>query len=82
MHVQSQPNFVMPLAIKILAEARLQASPYPSIRKVVCVYEDGLLLLRGRLPTFFHKQLAQAAVADIVGVKQVVNQIEVLERAT
>lgn len=67
-----------PALITDVAAARLQASSYPSIRKVLCVYEEGVLLLRGRLPTFFLKQMAQIAVADIEGVKQVVNQIEVL----
>jgi osmotically-inducible protein OsmY len=63
--------------IAALAEARLQASPYQPIRKLFCDFDEGLLVLRGRLPSYFHKQLAQVAVADIMGVKQVVNQIEV-----
>jgi hypothetical protein len=65
-----------------LAEARLRASPYPLIRKIFCAYDEGKLVLRGRLPTFFHMQLAQAAVANIPGVGQIVNQIEVHDRAT
>ena len=68
-----------PLSIEDLAQGRLQASPYLSIRRIFCMYDEGMLILRGRLPSFFHKQLAQASVADIEGVKQVVNQIEVLE---
>jgi hypothetical protein len=43
------------------------------------VYDEGLLVLRVCLPTFFHKQVAQAAVADIDGVIQIVNQIDVLD---
>jgi osmotically-inducible protein OsmY len=41
------------------------------------MYDEGLLVLRGCLPTFFHKQVAQAAVAEIEGVIQIVNQIDV-----
>ena len=37
----------------------------------------GVLLLKGHLPNFYHKQLAQEAVAWVKGVSQVVNEIEV-----
>lgn len=74
--VESTPP---PHRITALAQIRLQASPYPSIRRVFCMYDEGLLVLRGCLPTFFHKQVAQAAVADIDGVIQIVNQIDVLD---
>jgi hypothetical protein len=75
MIVQAEPTS-HPIAA--LAEGRLKASPYPPIRQLVCEFDDGLLLLQGRLPSYFHKQLAQVAVADIVGVRQVINQIEVI----
>ena len=61
-----------------VAKSRLQASPYLPLAKVTCEYEDGVLLLQGRLPDFYHKQLAQHAVAEIPGVIQVVNDTEVV----
>ena len=61
-----------------VAKGRLQASPYLPLAKVTCEYEDGVLLLQGRLPDFYHKQLAQHAVAEIPGVTQVVNDTEVV----
>jgi osmotically-inducible protein OsmY len=81
MIVPAKPNAAAQLTVEALAENRLRASPYPSIRRIFCLYDEGLLVLSGRVPSFFHKQLAQIAVADIEGVKQVINQIEVLERA-
>jgi len=60
-----------------LAQSRLKASPYRPLRKILCDFDDGLLLLEGRLPSYFHKQLAQVAVAEIDGVRQIVNHIEV-----
>ena len=60
------------------AKDRLQRTSYLSLRKVSCEYDDGVLLLRGRLPSFYHKQLAQEAVAELEGVTQVVNQTEVI----
>lgn len=60
-----------------VAEECLQRSPYRTVRSVSCRLEGGTLVLRGRLPSFYHKQLAQEAVADIRGVTQVVNETEV-----
>ena len=61
-----------------LAKARLQTNPYPLIQRVSCECDDrGVLFLRGRLPTFFQKQLAQEAVSGLPGVTQVVNETEV-----
>jgi osmotically-inducible protein OsmY len=60
-----------------VAKSRLKASPYLPLAKVTCEYEDGVLLLQGRLPDFYHKQLAQHAVAEIPGVTQVVNDTKV-----
>ena len=81
MPVVANENFAAPPSIAGLAQARLQASLYPPIRRIVCLFDEGLLVLRGRLPSFFHMQVAQAAVADIEGVVQVVSQVEVFERA-
>lgn len=55
----------------------LQNSPYYDIRRVLCEYDHGILFLRGRLPSFYHKQLAQEAVVRVRGVSQVINDIEV-----
>jgi osmotically-inducible protein OsmY len=63
------------------AQELLRTSPYKPIRRVACAYQDGLLVLRGRLRTYFHKQLAQEAVARVDGVRQVVNEIEVVQFA-
>ena len=59
------------------ALVQLQHSPYRAIRRVSCRFDDGVLTLIGRVPTFHHKQLAQTAVAGLVGVSQVDNQLEV-----
>ncbi len=39
-------------------------------------------MLRGRLNSFFHTQLAQEAVRNLEGVERVVNQIEIVNRMT
>jgi CheY-like chemotaxis protein len=63
------------------AEFRLHASPYTALKNVLCVYQKGVLTLRGNLPSFHLKQLAQETVAGLEGVDQVDNQIEVAEPA-
>ncbi|MFZ1932552.1 MAG: BON domain-containing protein [Thermoguttaceae bacterium] len=62
-----------------IARGRLCNSPYLAIRSVSCDFENGVLLLRGRLRSFHHKQLAQEAVRPLAGVGQIVNAIEVID---
>ena len=52
----------------------LQRSAYFPIRSVSCECHQGVLFLRGPLPTFYLKQIAQEAVARVEGVSQVVNE--------
>src|SRR5438309_850834 len=60
-----------------LAERRLRGNSYLALKNVSCTCLDGILLLEGSLPTYYLKQLAQEVVADIDGVDQIVNNIEV-----
>ena len=65
-----------------LARRRLAESPYGFQRRVDVAYDNGILTLRGRVPTFFLKQTAQALVAKVEGVRQVVNLVDVPSNAT
>jgi hypothetical protein len=60
-----------------IATGCLRASPHNVFAGVWCDCEDGVLCLRGRLSSYYHKQVAQEAVARVGGVIQVVNDIEV-----
>lgn len=67
------------LEIAQAARKRLRRSPYPPLQRLSCECDDrGFLFLRGRLPSFYLKQLAQQAVLDLQGVTQIVNQTEVV----
>lgn len=59
------------------ARIRLQHSPYRALRRVTCEFTDGVLSLRGSVPTYHYKQLAQVAVLGIAGVQRIVNEVEV-----
>jgi osmotically-inducible protein OsmY len=55
----------------------LRDSPYKAMRRVSCECKDGILFLRGWLFSFHEKQVAQEIVAEVNGVTQVVNEIQV-----
>ena len=67
-----------PCAIATIAEARFRESSRTALRGISCKAERGVLVLEGHLSTYFQKQLAQEIVANIKGIVQVVNQIEVV----
>jgi hypothetical protein len=72
-------NGTVPFRPKI-AEAAMECladSPYRTLRRVSCECKDGILFLSGRLSSFHEKQLAQETVAQVKGMIQVVNEIEV-----
>ncbi len=62
-----------------LAERRLQESGYFCLRRVSCHYHEGVLALRGRVPSFYLKQVAQTVVRQIEGVIEILNQVEVVD---
>ena len=53
-----------PASIQAAAERGLRSSPYSALKHVSCDCQGGVLVLRGRLPTYFLKQIAQEAVAQ------------------
>jgi len=63
-------------AMEAKARAELGKSSYSPVRQVSCEVCDCMLTLRGRLPSFFLKQIAQT-VARIEGIVGVDNQVEV-----
>jgi osmotically-inducible protein OsmY len=65
------------LDIEEAARARLQHSPYRAVRRVTCEFNDGMLVLQGRVATYHYKQLAQVSVAGLNGVQRIVNDIQV-----
>jgi osmotically-inducible protein OsmY len=60
------------------AAARLRRSPYSEVRSVACEFHEGLLRLRGRVSSFYLKQVAQTAVMDLDGVEEIHNHLEVV----
>jgi hypothetical protein len=69
--------FSMDLACQMerAAERCLVATGYPVLRQVRCEYRDGILNLRGRVPSYFLKQMAQSAVCACLGLGRVKNEL-------
>lgn len=75
----TEPAPPMPLRdVSEAAENRLRGHPYLALRHIACDYHDGVLTLRGCLPTYYLKQMAQSAVAPVEGVQRIENEIEVV----
>ena len=64
--------------IEELVECRLRGSHYLALRDIGCDYHDGVLTLRGWLPTYYLKQVAQEVSAGVEGVRSIANEIEVI----
>ena len=60
------------------ARDRIVHHPHLAVQRIWCEYSEQTLILRGDVPSFYLKQLAQTAVAGLQGVDQVVNEIEVI----
>lgn len=75
---RSRQSFRTGTPVQEMAESRLRQNGWLMVRELSCQFRDGVLILRGRLPTDYLKQLAQTAVADLQGVRQIVNEIDVV----
>jgi len=63
--------------VRQLAEATLRASGHHFLKGVACEFHEGVLVLRGRVPSYYLKQVAQTVVRQIDGVIQIDNRLEV-----
>lgn len=63
------------------AEMGLRRSSYRELRGISCYFHEGVLTLRGRLPSYYLKQVAQTLVVRTVAHCAVVNRIEVVDRS-
>ena len=64
-----------------LAERSLRSNSYLALKNISCDLLDGVLVLRGCLPTYYLKQIAQEVVAHLEGVKRIENRIQVVTPA-
>jgi osmotically-inducible protein OsmY len=58
--------------------SKLQRSCYPLVRRVSCDFHEGVLTLRGRVSSYYLKQVVQTLVFRLDGVVELNNQVEVV----
>ena len=58
-------------------QQQLQCSPYWSVRQLVCHVDRESIVLRGTVPSYYLKQVAQALALKTVGVGSLCSDIEV-----
>ena len=62
------------------AQGCLRRSSHPGLRHVSCENAGNVLVLHGRVSSYYLKQLAQELVRAIAGSRQIVNMVEVAAR--
>lgn len=60
------------------AERLLTECGYRPLCAISCTFQEGTLTLRGRVPTYYMKQVAQTLVAKLDEVHRIDNRLEVL----
>jgi osmotically-inducible protein OsmY len=66
-----------PATLDHLVHSALQQSPYLVNRKLRFETENGRVVLRGTVNSYYQKQMAQEAVRRLDGVEQIENHLEV-----
>jgi osmotically-inducible protein OsmY len=77
----NSPRPALPQHVLEGAESCLRSNSYLALKNVSCEYNEGVLTLRGCLPSYYLKQVAQTAVARVDGVQHIRNEIEVIAGA-
>ena len=59
------------------AMQRIQSFQHSEMRRIECDFHKGLLVLHGRVSSYYLKQLAQESVRSIEGIARILNRLEV-----
>ena len=66
-----EPQLAEEVARSLIATGRLP------LRRLEVSTSGGVVTLRGRVGSYYHKQMAQAAALSVIGPGQLVNEVEV-----
>jgi osmotically-inducible protein OsmY len=89
MRQQTEVDRWVPLALEFedddqlcaAVRAALAESDHRALRRLHCQAVDGVVILLGRVASFYLKQLAQTLVRSVEGARGVINLLEVHEPA-
>lgn len=75
------PNTQIAISPAVQAEVRLRETPFPELWLISCESpRSGILVIHGRVSSFYLKQVAQTVVRGISGVYSLENQLSVARR--
>jgi osmotically-inducible protein OsmY len=63
--------------LRIRVDSAIKGNPHLSGHSVYCQEESGIVVLHGRVASFFQKQMAQEALKRLDGVEKIINELEV-----
>jgi len=66
-----------PSAGASVLQRQFQMSPYWSLRRLTCALANGRIIVRGTVPCYYLKQIAQTLAVKTVGLGQIESDIEV-----
>lgn len=58
-------------------DSAIKTSPHLAGHQVFCQEESGIVVLHGKVDSFFQKQMAQETLKKLDGVEKVINELEV-----
>ena len=67
----------LPSSGAALLQQQFCSSPYWSLRQLICVFEKGCVIVRGTLPSYYLKQIAQSIAMKALGNDNIQSDIDV-----
>ena len=64
--------------VEASVRSKLQRSCYPQVQCILCEFHEGVLTLRGRVSSYYLKQIVQTLVFRLDGVVELNNRVEVV----
>lgn len=58
-------------------DTAIKGNPHLSRHQVFCQEQSGIVVLHGRVDSFFQKQMAQETLKRLAGVEKVINELQV-----
>ena len=58
----------------------LSQNPYLNQRAIECEIDDQTVILRGRVATYYQKQMAQESIRKLSGLRRITNELAVVSR--
>lgn len=77
-HLTVRPLIVAQDHLAERVEQALRATGYPALRAVDVGVRGQSVVLHGRVPTYYMKQLAQTVALEVAGVDGLCNEVEVV----